>query len=75
MGEYLYDHYCYSPNVNRLQKTKLETFKKDSNYYETGDCYTEVISRKIGKAYFKFSANKNGDHGQAVLQTMVQVYR
>ena len=43
MGEYLYDHYCYTPNVKRLQQTKLATFKNDPNYYETGDCYTEVI--------------------------------
>ena len=75
MGEYLYDHYCYTPNVKRLQNSKLATFKNDPNYYETGDCYTEVISRKIDKAYFQFSALKNGGHGQGVHRTMVQAYR
>ena len=89
MGEYLYDHYCYTPNVKRLQQTKLATFKNDPNYYETGDCYTEVIlgwgqtverretfpQEKIDKTYFQFSANKNGVHGQAVHRTMVQAYR
>ena len=77
IGEYLYDHYCYTPNVKRLQKSSLKkaTFKDDKDYYENGDCYTEVISRKIGKAYFKFSANKNGGHGQDVRQTLVQAYK
>ena len=46
VGEYLYDHYCYSPNVRRIQKTRTGSFKDDKNYYETEDCYSEVIHRK-----------------------------